>query len=187
MNQIESSIARLERALLAVRPEFFQTLNPGLSAMEIDRLASEHNAFLPADLRALYQWRNGQSDHGEDVFADNWLFATLEAALDTNAVLTPMIGSDFDVDNWWHSCWIPIFWNGGGDSLCYDTSGQFTGQKGQLIEFWHADNDRNVVAPSLAAYLDSISEYLETEIPSEDEEYFEPLPIAGYPLKFIVS
>lgn len=61
----------------------------------------------------------------------------LKEALDISQKLSAMIGTDFEIENWWNEHWIPVFHNGGGDYICYDTKGIFTGNKGQIIEFWH--------------------------------------------------
>jgi cell wall assembly regulator SMI1 len=99
-----------------------------------------------------------------------------------------MIGFDFEIENWWNQNWIPIFQNGGGDSICYDLKGIFTQKRGQLIEFWHADNDRNVIAPTLEAFFRKIIEFYEKKKQNKEfDEYFEIEQIENYPKRFIVK
>lgn len=98
-----------------------------------------------------------------------------------------MIGFDFEIENWWNAKWIPLFHNGGGDYICYDCEGTFTGNAGQIIEFWHADNDRNIIAPNLEAFLFQLNSYFEKNETAAFDEYFEVENIEGYPKKFIVS
>jgi cell wall assembly regulator SMI1 len=95
-----------------------------------------------------------------------------------------MIGVDFDVEDWWNDKWIPIFHSGGGDYICYDSGGIFTGLHGQLIEFWHADSDRNIIAPSLDAFIESIIRYYQNTPKEAFDEFFETEPIKGYPKRF---
>jgi hypothetical protein len=75
----------------------------------------------------------------------------------------------------------------GGDHICYDTSGVFTGQKGQLIEFWHADNDRNVIAPNLKSFIEAINEFYKTKEIKDFDEYFEIENIKDFPKNFYVE
>lgn len=104
---------------------------------------------LPGDLKTLYQWKNGQQQDCVGSFVTNSMFQPLEDVLKDNKVLTSMIGYDFEIENWWNAHWLPVFSNGGGSYICYDLKGVFTGESGQLVEFWKADNDRNVIAPDL--------------------------------------
>lgn len=181
---IQETISRLEAHLEATRADYCTCLKPALSDADLDRLEKQHQMKLPADLRALYQWKNGQHDSCFDAFVNNSTFVPLEEALDTAAELTSMIGTDFETENWWNAQWIPIFHNGGGDYICYDLGGAFTGNHGQLIEFWHADSDRNVIAPSLNAFLSQLNRFYENTPQQDFDEYFKIENIHGYPLSF---
>ncbi len=55
--------------------------------------------------------------------------------------------------DWWNKRWIPFLEGGDGNSLCIDLDPDVDGREVQVIEFWHADNDRSVVAGSLAGFL----------------------------------
>ena len=110
-----------------------------------------------------------------------------EKEINDASQLNPMIGTDFEIENWWNENWIPIFQNGGGDSICYDLDGVFTGQKGQLIEFWHADNDRNIIAATLESFLQKLINFYETKDKNDFDEYFNIENINGFPKKFIVE
>jgi cell wall assembly regulator SMI1 len=67
--------------------------------------------------------------------------------------------------------------------------GTFTGSVGQIIEFWHDDAARNIVAPSLESWLEDYVLLLE----QEDWEYYRETGdkvfldwesnASGYPLK----
>lgn len=114
------------------------------------------------------------------------MFIPLEEALDIAQELTSMIGTDFEIENWWNENWIPIFHNGGGDYICYDLKGIFTGKKGQILEFWNRDNDRNSIGENLEDFLSQLNSYYEEKSGNLDEfltiEYKK-----GYPKKFIVG
>lgn len=181
---METLMTQLDQQLQATRPAYYAVLQDGLSDEAILALEQQYQRRLPDDLKLLYKWKNGQSDDSYDAFLNNAMFVPLEQALDTAAENTAMIGSDFDVKNWWHPDWIPLFHNGGGDYICYDTGGLFTGQTGQLIEFWHADDDRNVIAPSLSAQLEQLVQYYNVTPPTEFDEYFGMDDLPGYPKSF---
>lgn len=184
---IEKTLQELDVKIHKIRPEFYSNLGSSLSDEEIKELEKEYNVQLPEDLKALYKWKNGQADGCYDAFVNNSMFIPLDQALDTAQELTSMIGFDFEIENWWHEKWIPIFQNGGGDSICYDLGGIFTGIERQLIEFWHADNDRNVIAPTLEAFLNVLIKYYETKQKDTFDEYFRIGHVDHYPQKFILS
>jgi cell wall assembly regulator SMI1 len=184
---MEEIIKQLEKQLMTLRPEFYTNLQQSLSDSEIDSLEEKYKIKIPIDLRSLYKWKNGQDEDCYDAFVNNSMFIPLEQALETATENTSMIGSDFEVENWWNEKWIPIFHNGGGDYICYDFGGLFTGQQGQLIEFWHADNDRNVISPTLEEFMGQLTNYYKTSNKDDFDEYFEVEEINGYPKKFIVE
>ncbi|MFD2965919.1 SMI1/KNR4 family protein [Sphingobacterium bambusae] len=184
MNHI---LRELDSFLSSLRPTFYSDLNSPLDDAELDKLEADYAIKLPNDLRALYKWKNGQKESCYASFVNNSVFLPLDQVLDTAAELTSMIGYDFEIDNWWNAHWLPIFQNGGGDSICYDLKGIFTGQKGQILEFWHADNDRNVIAPSLEAFFNKIVKYYATKQKEEFDEFFTVEKIPEYPKRFILT
>lgn len=178
---MQAFLNKLDSHLAGKRAAYYATLQPGLSTEEITALEKEFNVTIPTDLRALYQWKNGQREDSYEAFVNNSMFLPLRTALSTAKEHTAMIGSDFELENWWHQAWIPVFDNGGGDCICYDTAGVFTGIRGQIIEFWHADNDRNTIAPDLTTFIISLNHLYDTT-PAEDfDEYFEVKAPDGYP------
>lgn len=174
----------LDQQLAKLRPEYYKKLQPGLDDDTIQMLQQKYHITLPEDLIALYKWRNGQQGDCYEAFVNNSMFIPLESALDSAAENTSMIGTDFEIENWWHKDWIPLFHNGGGDHLCYDMGGIFTNNPGQLIEFWHEDNDRNIIAPSLATFLDALIAYYKAE---QLDEYYEVENPEGYPERYQVE
>ena len=184
---MEEIIQKLDKYLSTSRPEFYLELNEPLDDSQIDKLEEYYKIKIPKDLRVLYRWKNGQKPGCYEAFVNNSGFIPLRQALYDASELTSMIGSDFEIDNWWNENWIPIFQNGGGDSICYDLKGAFTGQQGQLIEFWHADNDRNVIAPTLETFFSKIIDFYEAKQKEEFDEYFEVEEIENYPKKFILE
>lgn len=174
----------LDQQLARLRPEYYKLLQPGLSDDKIQALQQQYNITLPEDLITLYKWRNGQQDDCYKAFVNNSMFIPLESALHTAKENTGMIGFDFEIENWWHKDWIPLFHNGGGDLICYDMGGIFTNNPGQLIEFWHADNDRNIISPSLTVFLDALIAYYKAE---KIDSYYEVENPEGYPKRYTVE
>lgn len=187
MNSMEKQLQILDSNLIKLRPDFYVNLNNPLKESEIKNLEEKFNVIIPDDLRKLYQWKNGQSNDCYNSLVNNSMFMPLEEALESAEEMTSMIGFDFDIDNWWNENWIPIFHNGGGDHICYDMRGIFTGQQGQLIEFWHSDNDRNVIAPNLKSFIEKINEFYTTREKSDFDEYFQIDDIKDFPKKFYVE
>ncbi|KAJ53004.1 cell wall assembly regulator SMI1 [Clostridium tetanomorphum] len=184
---MQNQLEILDTYLRKLRPDFYSELNDPLKENEIKDLEAKFNVILPEDLKLLYKWKNGQKGNCYESFANNSTFIPLEEALNSAKELTSMIDSDFDIDNWWNENWIPILENGGGDSICYDIAGIFTNEKGQLIEFWHEDNDRNVIAPNLKSFIEAINRFYETKEAKDFDEYFEIDNIEGFPKSFYVE
>ena len=170
-----------------MRPNYYLHLKQPLNNTEINELEKHYKTKLPDDLRALYKWKNGQNAQCFETFVNNSMFISLGDALETAREYTSMIGSDFEIENWWTENWIPIFHNGGGDYICYDSGGIFTGNPGQIIEFWHADNDRHVIAPNLETFISALNDYY-SKTPAENfNGYFEVEPITNFPKKFVLE
>lgn len=181
---MEDLLKELDIQLKTLRLDYYTHLKAPLTDAEINVLEKQYNMELPNDVKLLYKWKNGQYDNCYESFVNNSMFVTLQNSLYTAEDSTSMIGYDFEIENWWNEHWIPLFHNGAGDLICYDAGGCFTGNKGQIIEFWHADNDRNVIAPDLKTFIASI--YNRTQI-EEFDRYFAVESPKGYPLKFIVN
>lgn len=156
---MEETLQTLDSHIQKLRPDFYRNLLSPLQDKDIQRLETRHNTRIPDDLKAFYQWKNGQESSCYESFLNNSLFIPLEEALDIAEELTSMIGSDFEIENWWNEEWIPIFHNGGGSYICYDQKGIFTGNQGQILEFWNRDSDRNVIAGSLEEFLNALNAY----------------------------
>lgn len=169
---MKETLKTLDKLLTELRPDYYAELNKGLGDFDMKAMEESFDIKLPKDLRALYKWRNGQSTDNMESLVNNSMFIPLHEALETMQELNEMIGTDFETENWWNEAWIPLFSNGSGDYICYDTEGIFSGQKGQIIEFWHGDNDRNVIAPNLETFLNALNTYLEKTPEDELDEFF---------------
>ena len=180
-------INRLNNQLERLRPDYYQTLKSPLNDSEIELLEEKYKVQIPNNLKELYKWKNGQDQNCYEAFVNNSMFMPLEDVLDSAEEFTSMIGSDFEIENWWNESWFPIFGNGGGSYICYDLGGIFTGDKGQLIEYWNRDNDRNVIASNLETFISQIVKYYDNNKPEDFDEYFQIKKNEGFPKTFIVS
>lgn len=185
-NEMERIIETLNSHIQKLRPEFYSNLNPPLDDHDIQSLERKYNIQIPEDLKILYLWKNGQESGCYEAFVNNSMFIPLEEALEIAQELTGMIETDFEMENWWNENWIPVFHNGGGSYICYDLKGIFTGNKGQILEFWNRDNDRNVIASSLTHFLNQLNLYYE-EQSGEFDEFFTVEHENGFPKRFIAG
>lgn len=170
---MKSEIDKLDTNLKKQRPEYYSKLQKSLTEQEISELEIAYNKAIPHDLKELYLWKNGQRQDCYEAFVNNSMFEPLEFVLSGNQEFTEMIGYDFEIENWWNENWLPIFTNGGGSYICYDLKGVFTGQKGQLVEYWKGDNDRPVIAPNLTDFLSILNQYYESTSKDDFDEYLD--------------
>jgi len=58
----------------------------------------------------------------------------------------------------WSPAWLPFTHDGGGSHLCIDVASDRgpKGRRGRVIRYWNGDPDRQVVAPSFAAWLSAV-------------------------------
>ena len=145
-------LACLDALLQQHRPAYYAQLNPPASDAELAALEQEFDLALPPELRAWWSWRNGQQ--GFASLYGNQCLQSASGAAGTMQVQQELL-DDF-VPNWWRMAWVPFLENGGGDYLCLDLEGTFTGQPGQLVEHWHDWEPRTVVFPSLTGWLAAV-------------------------------
>jgi cell wall assembly regulator SMI1 len=162
-DDIADLIARADRWLKQNRPIFYAALQPGVSDADLDAYEARHGLKLPAALRALWKWKNGIPEYpdlpdGEsEALVDNHAFISLQSSSQTKDILDGMIGTDFESPDWWKREWVPFTHNGGGDNYVVDTADP----RGRVIDFWHADADRPVAAPSFPAWFKDLVDRME--------------------------
>jgi cell wall assembly regulator SMI1 len=74
-------------------------------------------------------------------------------------------------DQWWGTKWIPIAWRR-NDNYCLDLYPSLNGRLGQIIEFSHEFENRELIGDSFIGYFKEMVENLENETfyLQEDEE-----------------
>ena len=169
---MKNELEVLDKNLKEKRPKYYAQLQKPLTMEGILVLETKYGVQLPEDVKTLYLWKNGQNYNCYEALVNNSTFEPLENVLNNAVESKEMIGYDFLIENWWNDNWLPLFANGGGDSICYDMKGVFTGNAGQLLEFWHADNDRTVIAPDLTTFLRIQNEYYQEVDSANYDEFF---------------
>ena len=98
-------------------------------------------------------------------------FAPLSEVLRAKTELDGMIGYEFELENWWHPAWLPLFHNGGGDYIVVDLVGIHTGNRNQLLQVYHDWEYRPIVADDLQTFLAAAIEYHGTKAIEEMDEF----------------
>lgn len=142
---IDDLFQKLDGALERAAPGLHANLRGAATLREVEGAERALGVPLPAELRELYAWHDGQTGsgtfpaHGKSV-AEGF-FVPLARSLEVRAR---------HVDHGWPSGWLPLIDAGNGDYLCFDLDG------GGVVEFQHETPRRPLVAPSLAAWIEAI-------------------------------
>jgi cell wall assembly regulator SMI1 len=192
-------VARLETWHRKHRPELLEELGARVDDTMLRSSSERVGAELPEVLVALWRWHDGTKDGCYSGFQFNRQFMSSASALRTMEMLDELLDAgEFEQPFWWHKRWLPFLHNGGGDHVCIDFEGCFGGTPGQVLEFWHDDEDRNVVYPDIATWLAVFVEALEADMfeddegdlhPHDDDTFKEFLAarLPGYPRRFNAS
>ena len=186
-------ITRLDALLRQYRPDYHAALQPPVSAAAVAAFEAEFDLRLPAELRQWLGWHDGQSAELYENLVGMYSWPSLADMTATMRINRELLADGDFAPNWWRPTWLPFLTNGGGDHLCLDPEGTFTGQPGQLIEHWHDGAERTVVFPSLSAWLAAVVQAYETATAGQEhltDEHAEDLELvspAGFPLEFIAE
>ena len=144
---LAAKLARIDELLKEANPEAFASLKPAASDAALKPLADAFSGgALPPDLMAFFRWHDGQSEIESLSQDSNRTPMSAAEALDAWQSLTD---PKADLEQPFTKSWLPIFTNGAGDYLVYESAGQ---EAGALIGYWHGDDDRNVEYESLLAW-----------------------------------
>ena len=162
---------RIEQWLEENAAETLDMLAPGAEEDEIVDAEEALGLSFPDDLRQSYLRHNGEGDD-EVYLAQGWILMSLDAVVDNYKMLQKLYEDGvFDPNDglpegpvkpvWWSPKWIPVAENGGGDYLMIDLDPAEGGKVGQVVEYWHNDDLRTVMAPSFAAFMAKMADDLE--------------------------
>lgn len=177
-DSVADSWARIRAWLDSNAPDAAERLQPGATDVQIQKLETALGVSLPDDVRDSLRTHNGGEESGVFPSSDSldmmgFSPLTTEEIVNVWTMLKGLVdGGEFqdrttDTDDgicadWWTNSWIPIAGNGGGDFQCVDLSPTDSGTVGQIIGAWHDDSERQLIAPSLADYLQTLADGLES-------------------------
>lgn len=168
-------LTRLDAAIAKASPTIAARLRPGATVAQIAAFETYFGAPLPDALKDLYRWHDGVETNAggryapPDLFFDYWL-APLAKVQDGHAIYTGFVKDGTYAktsrggDGWWNDHWIPFLESQGGGTICVDTVGWSTGDRGQLIVVWHDDATREVTYRDLDAWLETYVTALEAGV-----------------------
>jgi cell wall assembly regulator SMI1 len=160
---MDGIVDRLAQWLWKHCPKNLERLAPGLTDAAIRVYEQQLGVTFPDGIRALYRWRNGIApEHHFAAVIGRYSLSSLESVVNTQEIMNDLLEQKaFKTSNWWRKTWVPVFDKGTGDNVCWDPRGSFSGTPGQVLEFWHTDHDRKVLAPSFDGFLTTYVESLE--------------------------
>jgi cell wall assembly regulator SMI1 len=170
---LKELLLRLDTLLKELRPEYYAQLQPPASEEQLQQFERSIGFPIPEAFKELYRWKNGQPRHYFHSFIYNDSFLSLEEAQDAYNMLNELLESgDFDREHWWSPYWLPFLESAGGDLVCVDMEGTFTGLRGQILQFWHDDETRLIDAPNLEEWFASLVDHFEWAVEKgiQDEE-----------------
>lgn len=164
--------SRIEAWLAAHAPASAAGLNPPASPEAIAAAERSLGVTFPDDVRAAYLRHDGQASDSPWML-EGWEWLSLERIVDEWQVWKGLLddgdfedgASDGDGEvvrsDWWHPAWIPLTYSGGGDHHCVDLAPGPKGSLGQIIQMWHDDGDRPVIASSFSVWVADYADRLE--------------------------
>jgi cell wall assembly regulator SMI1 len=190
--ELSSVLERFRDVMAALFPGIASSLRGPASQQAVQQLEASIGLPLPAELKGLLSWADGQEPDSMPFRMSMRLLpaAEMEAAahfmrqLQRDGMLQPF---------WWDEGFLPFGANGNGDYLCLDLRGVY-GPKGCVLEFLHDDRQRRIEAESLSQWLEAFVDGLEAgHWDLEDERVmprfwdgvkdFERLRTPGFPRK----
>jgi cell wall assembly regulator SMI1 len=176
---------RIEAWLDAHVPSGAGILRPGATEEQIAAAERFLGVSLPEDVRVSFGLHNGQSRGPWLMYG--WELLSLERVREEwvawKALLDEGTFRDFrstsdgqTAEDWWHPRWLPLTYDGAGDHHCLDLHPGPTGQPGQIIQMWHDDSPRPVVAPSYRDWLAAFADALDAGKYVYSEQYIGLVP-----------
>jgi cell wall assembly regulator SMI1/predicted DNA-binding WGR domain protein len=155
----DAAIARIEAKAAAAGV----TLAKGASAKEIKAAEKALGLTLPEEVVAFYRRHDGSEDEpaveGRELLSlsrivDEWkIWKDLldQGTFEANDHGRPDPGVQ---KRWWIPEWVPVTYDGAGNHHVLDLAPAAGGTHGQILSFWHDDDERTVVAKSFLSWLE---------------------------------
>jgi cell wall assembly regulator SMI1 len=159
---------RIEHWLVANAPKAYQALNPPASSAAIGGLERTLGTELPKDFKESASIHDGQV---VDIGIFGWELLQCARILEKWKLFRYLLEDESQVNVgvavgpvrpvWVDALWIPFVEDGAGNMLCLDLHPEDSGQRGQIIDFWHDGPTRTVVAPTFADWLTGVADAME--------------------------
>jgi len=135
---------RLAKWLRQHRQGMLDGLSPGASPEELDAFQARLGVAVPASLRTLLAWHNGQKDDALGGFEQDWRLMSTTQIEQARQELQEDPPSQAAA-----AAWLPIFEDGSGSYLFLDTSTT----PAPVRAYWVGQAEQPVVDPSLEAWF----------------------------------
>jgi cell wall assembly regulator SMI1/predicted DNA-binding WGR domain protein len=155
----DAAIARIEAKAAAAGV----TLAKGASAKEVKAAEKALGLTLPEEVVAFYRRHDGSEDEpaveGRELLSlsrivDEWkIWKDLldQGTFEANDHGRPDPGVQ---KRWWIAEWVPVTYDGAGNHHVLDLAPAAGGTHGQILSFWHDDDERTLVAKGFLAWLE---------------------------------
>jgi len=171
--------AAIAKITAAAKKKGFE-LPPGATAEEIEATEKTLGVTFPDEVRAFYLTHNGGST--DEVYNCNGrCLLTLNEIVGQWKIWKELFDKGTFEDNdhsepgegvqqkWWIPEWIPVTYDGSGNHDILDLAPGEGGKVGQILDFWHDDDPRNVTAPDLLTWL-AKAKWTEDEDDEDDDD-----------------
>lgn len=163
-------------------PNSDELLRAGAHPEAISALEEKLGVKFPEAFVAFYTIHDGQND-GTAGLIDGEMFLPLESIADNCSVWKTLLDEGAFGDNksspekgikddWWNPKWIPVTWDGSGNHYCIDFDPDEGGSIGQIIQTWHDDDHRIMIANSFSEWMNRYVSRLENGEYVYSEDYF---------------
>lgn len=179
---MEKTWEKIEKWLETNAKHVFDSLQPGATDEEIAKTEEYLGVKFPKEVKEVYKIHNGQYSGKMLGFIEGREFLSLEEIKSQWQIWKELVeGGDFEGNegepdgpvkpDWYNLKWIPITYNGSGDHHCIDLDPAEGGNVGQIIEMWHDEATRTVVATNLKEWLKEFVNALEEGEYEVSDEY----------------
>jgi len=173
---------KIEKWLETNAKHVLDSLQPGATDKEIAETERYLGVKFPKEVKEVYKIHNGQYSGKMLGFIEGREFLSLEEIKSQWQIWKELVeGGDFEGNegepdgpvkpDWYNLKWIPITYNGSGDHHCIDLDPAEGGNVGQIIEMWHDEGTRTVVATNLKEWLKEFVNALEEGEYEVSDEY----------------
>jgi cell wall assembly regulator SMI1 len=161
---VSDQLARLEKWLVKHRRSYLKALRPPATKQQLDQAQTTLGLTLPADLRTLLMWHNGQEGEFVGCFVERWKLLSIQAILDARKELDEAAGTH--QLQGWRTEWLPFLGDDEGNYVIVDTATS----PNAVREFWEDRDTHPVVAPSLGTWITEFVTAVEHSEYTEDPE-----------------